>query len=372
MREDGFELDALMLTQNVDYVPSGSSTSGSSESGSEGSSSNSNDEESAATDSGSNDQSTEGGANDSSLAPDTRDWVERSSADNGSATPRHEAGAVEFDGKLFLLGGRGNRPVDIYDPATKKWTKGEAAPFEMHHFQPVVFDEKIWIVGAMTCCFPREDIISHVWTYTPATDLWEQGAQIPEARRRGSTATAVRDGKIYMAGGNTRGHDGGAVGWFDEFDPATGIWRELPDAPVARDHAQGGLIGNKLVLAAGRRSTQPNVFANTIERVDLYDFNTGSWSQGMNIPTTRAGTMAVTVGREVLVIGGESSNRAQAHDAVEAYDVDTDNWRALRPLQQGRHSGGVARLDDGIHVVAGNTTRGGGNETASHESLAID
>lgn len=243
---------------------------------------------------------------------------------------------------------------------------------ELHHFQPVALNGKIWVVGAMTCCYPREDNVSYVWTYTPATNQWAQGSLIPSARRRGSAATVVRNGMIYLVGGNTLGHDGGAVKWFDEFNPATGAWRVLPDALVARDHSQGGLVTDRLVLAAVRRSTQPNVFSNTIAQVDVYDFTTGAWSRGTDIPTTRAGSMAVIVGSEVLVIGGESSGRSTAHNEVEAYNVNTNSWRALRPLQQARHSGAAARLDDAVHVVVGATTTGGANETTSHESLSID
>jgi len=370
MREDGLEIDALLLTTDTDYVPSGKSLGGGSEPLSGGGSNSSGADNSSHSESP---LDTSGGTtNDAARASGTLDWVERSGAGGSSATKRHEAGAVEYDGKLFLLGGRGSRPVDIYDPQTKKWSKGAAAPFEMHHFQPVALNDKIWVVGAMTCCYPREDNVSHIWTYTPASNSWQQSAAIPQARRRGSAATVVRDGKIYLAGGNTLGHDGGAVDWFDEFNPSTGIWRILPNAPVARDHAQGGLIGDTLVLAAGRRTAQPNVFANTVARVDVYDFATNSWSRTTDIPTTRAGTMAVTVGQEVLVIGGESGGRTPAHDEVEAYDIVTKNWRALKPLQVGRHSGGAVRLDDGVHVVAGATTIGGAKETASHESLSID
>ena len=358
MREDGLELDALLFTTDADYVPTGLPTNGSNTGSSDGS--------------GDGTDGNGDSTNDTAQASDARDWVVRSSANGSSATGRHEAGAVEFDGKLYLLGGRGSRPIDIYDPETQNWTQGSTAPFEMHHFQPVAYDGKIWIMGAMTCCYPREDNVTHVWTYTPATDQWAQDAQIPSTRRRGGAAAVVRDGMIYLVGGNTLGHDGGAVGWFDEFNPVNGTWRELPDALVTRDHSQAGLIDDTLVLAAGRRSTQPNVFANTIAQVDIYNFSTGTWSRGADIPTTRAGTMAVTVGREVLVIGGESAGRTTAHDEVEAYNVNTNLWRALRPLQQGRHSGGAARLDEGVHVVAGATTTGGGNETNSHESLSID
>ena len=375
MREDGLEIDALLFTTDANYAPSGlppsvSSTgtgtgTGDSSTGTSGGTSSS------VVNSGTGDGSING-IDNTAQASNTRDWVVRASSNGSTPTGRHEAGAVELDGKLYLLGGRGSRPVDIYDPVTQIWTKGAAAPMELHHFQPVALNGKIWVVGAMTCCYPREDNVSYVWTYTPATNQWTQGSLIPSARRRGSAATVVRNGMIYLVGGNTLGHDGGAVKWFDEFNPATGNWRVLPDAPVARDHSQGGLANDRLVLAAGRRSTQPNVFSNTIAQVDVYDFTTGEWNRGTDIPTTRAGSMAVTVGSEVLVIGGESSGRSTAHNEVEAYNVNTNSWRALSPLQQARHSGAAARLEDGVHVVVGATTIGGANETTSHESLSID
>ena len=30
--------------------------------------------------------------------------------------------------------------------------------------------------------------------------------------------------------------------WFDEFDPATGTWTQLEDAPRGRDHTQAAII----------------------------------------------------------------------------------------------------------------------------------
>jgi hypothetical protein len=34
------------------------------------------------------------------------------------------------------------QPVEAFDPATTTWTKGAVSPVIMHHFQPVVFDDK--------------------------------------------------------------------------------------------------------------------------------------------------------------------------------------------------------------------------------------
>ncbi|MDX5339075.1 MAG: galactose oxidase, partial [Cyclobacteriaceae bacterium] len=37
---------------------------------------------------------------------------------NTEATPRHENSFVECNGKLYSLGGRGERPVEEYNPTT--------------------------------------------------------------------------------------------------------------------------------------------------------------------------------------------------------------------------------------------------------------
>ena len=353
MREDGFELDRLVLSADAGYAPSGAGPAAPSGGGGE-----------------SGDGGGEGGAS-TARADASTPWTRRTSANGSAAIARHEAGGVELDGRIYLVGGRGSRATSIFDPATNRWTRGAKPPLEMHHFQPLAHDGRLWVVGAMTCCYPREDNVAHVWTYAPSTDRWRQGVAIPENRRRGGGGAFVRDGKIYLVGGNTRGHAGGAVGWFDELDPATGRWRTLPSAPTARDHVQVAVVGDRLVVAGGRRSSQPRVFADTVARVDVYDFRSGRWSRGRDIPTERAGAMTVATGGEVVVIGGESAASADAHDAVEAFDVAADRWRRLRPLNTGRHGGGAAVLDDGIHVVAGNTRRGGGAETSSHERLAL-
>jgi len=61
----------------------------------------------------------------------------------GKPNARHEAAFVAVDKKIYLLGGRRIQPADIYDPATRTWTPGAPPPVEVHHFQPVVWENKI-------------------------------------------------------------------------------------------------------------------------------------------------------------------------------------------------------------------------------------
>ena len=288
---------------------------------------------------------------------------------HGSPQARHETGGVVVNGKLYVIGGRGLTNIDVYDAKANKWTKSIKPPFEMHHFQPVAIDEKIYLVGGMTCCYPAEKAIDRVQIFDTRNSTWTQGTTIPASRRRGGAGAAVYNGKIYIVGGNTRGHSGGAVNWLDEFDPKTGNWKTLANAPDARDHANASIIGNKLVIAAGRRSAHPNTFANTVGSTNVYDFSTGQWQSTSNIPTQRAGAMTVAVGSELLVIGGESTKQNSAHTEVEAYNVNTKIWRKLASLGTGRHSGTAVIIDDHVHVVAGAVTLGGSRETTSHEKL---
>jgi len=35
--------------------------------------------------------------------------------------------------KAYLIGGRGNKQTDIYDPVSRKWSVGKAPPIQLHH-----------------------------------------------------------------------------------------------------------------------------------------------------------------------------------------------------------------------------------------------
>lgn len=295
-------------------------------------------------------------------------WEEVPNANEPTA--RHESAFVKLGDAFYLLGGRGIKPIEIYDPETGRWRQGAAPPFQMHHFQAVPYGGKIYVVGAWTEGFPREKGLSHVWTYDPEADAWEQGREIPVSRRRGAAGAAVYDGKIYVAGGNAGGHGphATAVGWLDVFDPETGAWASLPPAPHGRDHFQAAVVGDRLYLAGGRDSGLENFADSTVAPVDVYDFRTRRWHtlEDAPIPTERAGTTAVPVGDEIVVIGGEGFG--QAWDATEALDTRTGTWRRLAPLNRPRH-GTQALVHDGkIYIVAGAGAQGGSPELTNMEA----
>lgn len=299
-------------------------------------------------------------------------WQTATTSDDSFALPRHESGAVSVNGKLYLFGGRGERAVQMFDPASATWTELGPMPLELHHFQPVAIDDLIYVIGSYTCCFPNEPSIADIHVFNTTTLSWSVSGSMPASRVRGSTAAVVRDKIIYVLGGNTLGHSGGAVAWFDSYNPATGAWSVLPDAPNKRDHFNGVIVSDYLVAAAGRQTARPNTFKNAVAATDMYDFLTGEWSSADPIPTLRAGALAGAAGDEIVVAGGEIDTSSVALSNVEAMNVYTRQWRALAPLGTGRHSGAGIVLDGNFHVIAGSLKTGGAPETSVHETLQLE
>ncbi len=309
---------------------------------------------------------------DSSVAQDQWQILETES----QSQERHENAFVKSGENFYLLGGRGSRPTDIYNPSTHTWMEGAPAPIEISHFQAVSYEGLIYVMGGLTGNWPSETPLSHIYIYDPLIDKWFLGPEIPSHRQRGAAGVAVYNDKIYLVCGIVNGHTSGWVPWLDEFDPATNSWRELPDAPRSRDHFQAAVVGDKLIAAGGRKSGYDGQgFEATIAETDVYDFLTGTWStlpspEG-DIPTQRAGTAAIGTGSEAIVIGGESGSQTVSHNEVEALDPETGIWRSLPALNTGRHGTQVIYSEGNLYIEAGSGDRGGGPELSSLEKFTL-
>lgn len=289
-------------------------------------------------------------------------------------TARHENGMAAANGKLYLLGGRGERPVEEYDPRKDLWTVKTQAPMEMHHFQAVAFKNEIYVLGAFSGNFPHETPIPDMYIYNPVRNDWRKGPGLPADRLRGAAGAFTYKDKIYVVCGIQDGHYDGHVAWFDVFDPATGKWEKLPDAPRPRDHLQVDVLKDRLYVAGGRLSSAKTsqTINLTVKEVDVYDFKKGSWETlppTHNLPTERAGHTVMAFGQRVLVIGGESGAQVPAHREVEAYNPKLQRWEDVMPLTQGRHGTQAVTLNGKVYIVTGSGNRGGGPELTSMEIL---
>lgn len=293
---------------------------------------------------------------------------------SNTCTARHENAFTKVGDKLYLIGGRGTRPVDEYDPKTNTWRQLAAPPVEMNHFQAVEYKNEAYVIGAFMGSYPHEKPLTSIYIFNPAKNEWRVGPAIPTDRLRGATGSVVYKGKLYLVCGIQDGHYDGHVGWLDEYNPETNTWQKLPDAPHVRDHVSVAVIGDKLYVAGGRRSTaRINQVLNLTEAaVDVFDFKTNTWTtlpESLNLPTQRAGNATVAFGFKLLIMGGESSAQVEAHADVEAFDTKKMKWEKWPKLNKGRHGTGATIYKKKVYVAAGSGNRGGGPELTSMEVL---
>ena len=291
-------------------------------------------------------------------------WEYVTASDSSKPEKRHEAGFVGIGDQFYLLGGRGMRPVSIYDTKTNKWRNGAIPPVEMHHFQPVVYKNEIYALGAMTGGYPGETPVSHIYIYNPNNDSWRKGAEIPADRQRGGAGAVIYNDKIYLVCGIRDGHRGDHKNWLDTYDLQTGKWAVLPNAPRARDHFQSVIVDDKLYALAGRTTiAAENPFKNTMGEVDVFDLKNNKWSTLPNhLPTHRAGGAAMVFGKSIIVFGGESFNQELAHSELEALNTMNNTWRSLPPMIRGRHGTGAILHKNRIYMASGCGNRGGNPE----------
>lgn len=293
----------------------------------------------------------------------------------GTPEKREDCSFVELNKLFYLVGGRGIKPVDVFDPKTNSWQQKGKTPVEINHFQAVAYKNKIYAVGAMNGGFPHEKPFENIYIYDVLKDEWEKGPAMPARRLRGSGGTVVYKGKVFFVCGIQDGHYDGTVNWFDEFDPATGEWHTLPDAPHARDHFNAVVIGHKLYLAGGRRTSMKTkeVIQLTVPEVDVFDFSTQEWQTlpaNENLPTQRAGCTAVKYKNYLVVTGGESVAQKDSHHDVEAFDTKKGIWIKLPGLVTGRHDTGALTYKNRIYIAAGSANRSGGPDQNTIEVLS--
>lgn len=284
-------------------------------------------------------------------------------------TGRHETAFVECGGKFYLIGGReANGRIDQFDPDVTTWKKMEARTPLIHHFQPLVKDGKVIMVGAMTGEYPTEPPMSRVQIYDPGNDVWSEGEEIPEERRRGSSGVAMYQDKIYIVGGITFGHTSGTSKWFDEYDIETGTWQKLPDAPQIRDHFHAVVLKDKLYCIGGRNTSyhEPGnfeaFFGAVILEIDVYDFQTGEWEtlpNSANLPLGSAAGGVACLDDRIIYFGGETD--VAALDETRVFDPSTNLWTTEASLNQGRHGTQAIVFEGKVFVAAGSPVRGGGS-----------
>ena len=277
-------------------------------------------------------------------------------------TKRTEVAAAALDGKIYVVGGfekpgLGNvlnfavtPSVEMYDPATDRWTSKAPLPVGLHHVGIGVVGGRLYVIGGYTKSgLSVWNSVATVYAYDPATDRWTERASMPTAR--GALSVTEHEGKLYAIGGYDRKANTSAV---EVYDPARNVWTTGASLPTPRDHLATATVAGKVYAIGGRIDGD---YSRNLAVVERYDPPTDRWTRVSNLPTARSGITTAVAEGEIYVMGGEGSDGT--FNQNEAYDPVGDRWQGMAPLPTARHGLGSAVIQGRIYVISGGPTPGG-------------
>lgn len=309
-------------------------------------------------------------------------WIQAAPA----SVARQELYPEVLDGKIYVAGGLlspntgYSAHFEAYDPQADRWSRLATLLEARHHLALVANGGLLYGIGGFSGGFPNWQAQASVTVYDPAADRWRDSVPLPAPRAEG-VAAAV-DGRIYVIGGRRRAtpesrhfndHIDTAGG--EVFDPATGRWSAIADAPTARNSAAAAVIAGRIYVVGGRQALkQPDGSLRQVNvpQLEVYDPSRNRWETRAPMPQAQGGLAAATVDGKLYVFGGEQWVPEQRVFAASwVYDPAADRWDSLPPLPTPRHGLGAAAIGHRIHVFGGGTKVGGNAATATHDVLVL-
>ena len=129
------------------------------------------------------------------------------------------------NGKIYAIGGwrrergidKALKMVEIYDPAANTWTKGADVPTARWSHSTSVVGGRIYAIGGTILNPLQESVtVKKVEIYNPATGRWTKERDMPMPR--GWLSTSAVSGKIYAIGGAAARLPDAVLSTVEEFD----------------------------------------------------------------------------------------------------------------------------------------------------------
>jgi N-acetylneuraminic acid mutarotase len=190
-------------------------------------------------------------------------WVARSPM----PTARGGGGKAVIDGKIYVVGGRppGGSAFEVYDPVTDTWEKLPDMPTQRNHLATVALNGRIIVAGGRTGPGAMAERVDVVEIYDPATRRWTRGTPLP-APRGGITGAAYAGCMFVFGGEGEPGHVLGLTPTAYGYDPRNDGWTRLPDLPIAVHGLKGSaVIGGRIFLPGGGITLGGNSGTNAMQ-----------------------------------------------------------------------------------------------------------
>jgi hypothetical protein len=294
------------------------------------------------------------------------------------------------DGRVVLLCGDALAcRVEIYDPSSGAWTKGDALGAPSYYSATLLSDGTILLAGGPAATRSSAAVLD---------PLSGDRSQVPMIEPRELNAAALLpDGRVLVTGGRS-GFGEPTLASAEIFDPVTGTWTETTPMRFPREgHRAVPLLDGRILVVGGEgpgdaapelydpvsatwTATGPLQvprFSPTVTRLadgrvlamglgpnhwsiqtELFDPTTGSWTPTGDMTEERvAFTATLLPTGQVLAAGGEPRRGIIPLLTAELYDPTSGTWSVAPAMPRGHSFHTAAALLDGRVLIIGGWNR---------------
>ena len=246
---------------------------------------------------------------------------------------------------MFISGGcdKQGQPItraEVFDFDSRKWNRLPDLPTPRAaagNNGCIVRNNKLIIVGGVTT---GQKPLDRVDCYDITSNKWEHFLSLPI----GVVGAYVQmvDDKIYCLGGtDKKGCNQSVV-----YNFISNQWDQLPPKPHPSYSSGGYLYDRKLFMVGGRNGPDP------VKAVEAFDLDTQQWEELSSMNSVRVFYSVVGIKNEIFVIGGLIP-LVGISKIVEKYDIDQDMWCRIKDLTEMRSDSAYGVVGEHVVVMGG-------------------
>ena len=164
---------------------------------------------------------------------------------------------------------------------------------------------------------------------------------------RTEVAGAIWRGLVAVVGGITA--DGAATNQVDLYDPATNRWRSGPPLPLLLHHAGAAAVGDRLYVVGGYSSRRGLAF-QAVDRVLSLGPGEDQWRQEPPLSEPRGALGLVAAGDRLVAVGGMPEANLRR---TEVLTPGAGGWRPGPDLLEAREHLAVAVSGGRVYAIGG-------------------
>ncbi|XP_053774735.1 kelch-like protein 23 isoform X1 [Desmodus rotundus] len=254
--------------------------------------------------------------------------------------PMHKEISQRSTATMYIIGGYYWHPlseVHIWDPLTNVWIQGAEIPdYTRESYGVTCLGPNIYVTGGYRT--DNIEALDTVWIYNSESDEWTEGLPMLNARYYHCAVTL--GGCVYALGGYRKGAPAEEA---EFYDPLKEKWIPIANMIKGVGNATACVLHEVIYVIGGHCGYRGSC---TYDKVQSYNSDINEWSLITSSPHPEYGLCSVPFESKLYLVGGQTT-------ITECYDPEQNEWREIAPMMERRMECGAVIMNGCIYVTGG-------------------